>query len=55
MAENLAYLPGIDPPTIESYIELHYYVYGYYFDIPSEAKTTDSYLTYGVLYIWPAQ
>lgn len=54
MAENLAYLPQVNPPSGESYTEPYYYVYGYNGTSVSEAKATDNYTTYGVLYNWPA-
>lgn len=54
MAENLAYLPSVSPHSEESYTEPYYYVYGYEGTSVSEAKATDNYNTYGVLYNWPA-
>ncbi len=54
MAENLAYLPGVSPPSDGSGTDSYYYVYGYYGTSVSEAKATDNYSTYGVLYNWPA-
>jgi uncharacterized protein (TIGR02145 family) len=54
MAENLAYLPSVSPPSGESYTEPYYYVYGYSGSGVNEAKATDNYKTYGVLYNWPA-
>ena len=54
MAENLAYLPSVSPSSAESYTEPYYYVYGYQGTSVSEAKATDNYSTYGVLYNWPA-
>lgn len=54
MAENLAYLPSVSPPAEESGTEPYYYVYGYNGTSVSEAKATDNYITYGVLYNWPA-
>ena len=54
MAENLAYLPKVSPPSGESYTEPYYYVYGYNGNSVSAAKATDNYKTYGVLYNWPA-
>jgi len=47
MAENLAYLPKVSPPS-----EGSYHVYGYNGTSVSEAKATDNYTTYGVLYNW---
>ena len=57
MAENLAYLPSVSPGSIGSETEPYYpyyYVYGYFGTSVSEAKATDNYTTYGVLYNWPA-
>ena len=53
MAENLAYLPSLQPFE-HSITEPHYNVYGYYGGIVSEAKATDNYNNYGVMYNWPA-
>ena len=52
MADNLAFLPAITSPSNSSYSESYYYVYGYYGVDIDEAKTTDYYKTYGVLYNW---
>ena len=54
MAENLAFLPSVNPESEESYTDPYYYVYDYQGNIVSEAKATDNYSTYGVLYNWPA-
>ena len=54
MAENLTYLPSVSPPSNESGTDPYYYVYGYNGTSVSEAKATDNYTTYGVLYNWPA-
>jgi uncharacterized protein (TIGR02145 family) len=54
MAENLAYLPNVSPPSEGSDTEPYYYVYDYYGTSVTEAKATDNYSTYGVLYNWPA-
>jgi uncharacterized protein (TIGR02145 family) len=54
MAENLAYLPYVYPPSEASVAEPYYYVYGYNGTSVSDAKTTTNYKTYGVLYNWPA-
>jgi uncharacterized protein (TIGR02145 family) len=54
MAENLKYLPSVDAPTTGSYTEPHYYVYDYEGNNVEEAKATDTYKTYGVLYNWKA-
>ena len=54
MAENLAYLPSVSPPSEGSYTEPNYYVYDYQGTSVSEAKATVNYQTYGVLYNWTA-
>ena len=54
MAENLAYLPKVSPPSVGSENEPYYYVYGYNGNSVSAAKATGNYKTYGVLYNWPA-
>ena len=58
MAENLAYLPSVSPPTEGFYYPVtdpYYYVYGYEGSSVSEAKATNNYATYGVLYNWTAE
>jgi uncharacterized protein (TIGR02145 family) len=54
MAENLAYLPSVCPPSSESYSSPYNYVYGYNSANVAEAKATSNYQTYGALYNWPA-
>jgi len=54
MAENLAYLPVVNPALGGSSTEPHYYVYGYIGSNVGEAKATENYATYGVLYNWIA-
>ena len=54
MSENLAYLPSVNPASVISFTEPYYYVSAYQDTIVSEAKATDNYSTYGVLYNWPA-
>jgi uncharacterized protein (TIGR02145 family) len=54
MAENLAYLPSVSPPSSGSNTSAFYYVYDYYGTSVTSAKATDNYATYGVLYNWPA-
>lgn len=54
MAENLKYLPEVVGPTIESWADPCYYVYGYDGTNVKAAKATANYRTYGVLYNWPA-
>ncbi|MDA3930317.1 MAG: FISUMP domain-containing protein, partial [Prolixibacteraceae bacterium] len=54
MAENLAYLPSVSQVSTASETEKHYYVYDYYGSSVTEAKTSQNYLTFGVLYNWPA-
>jgi len=54
MAENLAYLPSVVGPETVSDTDPCYYVYNYYGIDVTTAKTRTNYLTYGVLYNWPA-
>ena len=54
MKENLRYLPQVSPSSEGSRADPHYYVYGYEGTSVSEAKATDNYQNYGVLYNWPA-
>jgi uncharacterized protein (TIGR02145 family) len=54
MAENLAYLPAVSPPTSGSNTAPYYYVYGYSGTDITAAKATANYSTYGVLYNWSA-
>jgi uncharacterized protein (TIGR02145 family) len=54
MAENLAYLPKINPPSEISESKSKYYVYNFDGDNVSVAKATDNYKMYGVLYNWNA-
>jgi len=54
MAENLRYLPSVVGPETSSQTIPYYYIYGYYGTNVNEAKATDNYTTYGVLYNWTA-
>ena len=56
MAENLKYIPedGAGFNGNNSNKDPRYAVYGYTGSDVSEAKTTDNFATYGVLYNWPA-
>ncbi len=54
MAENLAYLPEVSSSSQNSVSEPGYHVYGYGGTDVDEAKATDNYKIYGVLYNWPA-
>jgi len=54
MAENLAYLPSVNPSSAGSDSTPYYYVYDYQGTDVSAAKATSNYQTYGVLYNWPA-
>jgi len=54
MAENLAYLPSVSPPSSGSSVSFYYYVVGYEGSSVSAAKATENFETYGVLYNWPA-
>jgi uncharacterized protein (TIGR02145 family) len=54
MAENLAWLPSVNPPAGGSDTEPYYYVYGYSGIEVTAAKATTNYSSYGVLYNWPS-
>jgi uncharacterized protein (TIGR02145 family) len=54
MAENLKYLPSVEGPGTGSQTSPYYYVYGYDGIDVDSAKTLANYITYGVLYNWPA-
>ncbi len=54
MAENLKYLPSISPSSGGSNTDPYYYVYDYQGNSVSEAKSTDNFNAYGVLYNFPA-
>jgi len=54
VAENLTYLPAVSPPTEESGTDPYYYVYNYFGTNVNDAKASDNYKTFGVLYNWPA-
>lgn len=55
MAENLAYLPQVNPPSAgAAWHDKYYYVYGYEGTSVGEAKQTEMYEKYGVLYNWVA-
>ena len=54
MAENLKYLPSVSNPGSVSKTNPHYYVYVYNGTNVANAKATDNYKTYGVLYNWSA-
>lgn len=54
MAENMAYLPQINPPNFNSNSIPYYYVYDYYGNDLNEAQGKYNFKTYGVLYNWPA-
>ncbi|MCF8347911.1 MAG: hypothetical protein K9G61_03780 [Bacteroidales bacterium] len=54
MAENLAYLPSVVPPSTGSNTTPYYYVYDYNGTDVNAAKATSNYITYGVLYNWAA-
>jgi hypothetical protein len=41
MAENLAWLPGVSPPTVGSTTQKYYYIYGYDGTNVAAAKATD--------------
>ncbi len=50
MAENLKYLPAVNPPSNGSGTDPHYYVSNYWGSDPIQAKASCSYDAYGVLY-----
>lgn len=52
MAENLKYLPSVVGSATGSTTMPNYYVYGYNDTVVSNAKATENYKTYGVLYNW---
>jgi len=54
MAENLKYLPSVVGPVTGSETIPYYYVSGYNGTNVTDAKATANYITYGVLYNWPA-
>ncbi len=54
LKENLKYLPEVSPSSAGFQTDSHYYVNGYEGTSVSEAKATDNYQNYGVLYNWPA-
>ncbi|MFC2122053.1 fibrobacter succinogenes major paralogous domain-containing protein, partial [Bacteroidota bacterium] len=54
MAENLAYLPSVSDSDVGSTDEPYYYVFDYEGTNITEAKATDNYDTYGVLFNWEA-
>lgn len=53
MAENLAYLPSVNPHGVSDTIPL-YYVYGYDGTVTAEARQNGNYGRYGTLYNWQA-
>jgi uncharacterized protein (TIGR02145 family) len=54
MAENLAYLPHISTLSENISPEQNFYVFGYVGTEVNDAKQTNNYKTYGVLYNWTA-
>jgi len=54
MAENLAFLPSVSPHYSGSATDPFYYVYDYEGSSVADAKATDNFDTYGVLYNWEA-
>lgn len=54
MAENLAYLPTVNKEKEVSETDARYYVYKYDGNDTEEAKKSEKYETYGVLYNFPA-
>jgi len=53
MTEDMAYLPSVSKVASESQTEPFYYVYGYSDTIVNDAKATDNFKEYGVLYNLP--
>jgi uncharacterized protein (TIGR02145 family) len=54
MAENLAYLPAVNSSENSSETSPNYYVYGYDGNDVENAKASDNFSIYGVLYNWAA-
>ncbi len=54
MSQNLAYLPSVSHPDVNSETEMIFYVFGYEGNNVADAKATENYSAYGVLYNWPA-
>lgn len=54
MADNLAYLPSVDPSSWGAVTYPVYYVFDYQGTDVAAAKATSNYQTYGVLYNWSA-
>ena len=54
MAENLAWLPVVNPSAFESETSTYYYLYDFEGSNVAEAKAAANYMTYGVLYNWEA-
>lgn len=54
MAENLAFLPSVSPSSEKSDSVPYYYVHSYEGSSVTEAKRTNIFFIYGVLYNWPA-
>ncbi|MBN1924840.1 MAG: hypothetical protein JW798_03315 [Prolixibacteraceae bacterium] len=54
MTENMAYLPSVSPSSEGSDYNKYYYVYGYEGIDVSEARNSENYSKYGVLYNLPS-
>lgn len=54
MMQNLDYLPSVSPSSAGSDTDPYYYVYDYQGSNVQDAKATENYTTYGVLYNWTA-
>lgn len=54
MAENLKYLPSVVEHVTGSETKPYYYVYDYSGKVVADAKKTENYTIYGVLYNWAA-
>ncbi len=53
-AENLRHLPSVVGPGTGSHTQAYFYVFGYDGTNVAEAKSSEHYSTYGVLYNWHA-
>lgn len=54
MSENLRYLPQVSPINSGNHTSPHYYVYNNNYSNVADAKATENFQTYGVLYNWVA-
>lgn len=54
MAENVSWLPVVNPSGLEAETSSYYYVFGFEGSNVGEARSTGHYITFGVLYNWEA-